>query len=129
MSYTTTVNMQEVVCCSCNGLFAMTAASFDRYKENHQWWNCPYCDRAQHWSGETRVNKLEKQLQRERAAHDQTRADRNSIKRSRTAVKGELTKEKKKTARTMKGVCPCCNRHFANVARHMKSKHPEEVAK
>ena len=27
--------------------------------------------------------------------------------------------------RVGKGVCPCCNRSFANLKRHMASQHPE----
>lgn len=34
----------------------------------------------------------------------------------------ELTRHKK---RAKAGVCPCCNRQFANMMRHMKTKHPE----
>jgi hypothetical protein len=26
--------------------------------------------------------------------------------------------------RIQSGVCPCCNRTFENLGRHMKSKHP-----
>lgn len=54
-------------------------------------------------------------LARERAAHDQTRA-------RLSATKGALTKTKRRVAN---GVCPCCHRTFVNVARHMRSQHPD----
>jgi len=38
------------------------------------------------------------------------------------AAKGQLTKAKKRIAA---GVCPCCNRTFQNLARHMVSQHPD----
>jgi len=41
-------------------------------------------------------------------------------------VERELKQEKRKiVARTSKGVCPCCNRQFQNMASHMKTKHPD----
>lgn len=38
-----------------------------------------------------------------------------------SAAKGQITKLKKRAAN---GVCPCCNRTFANLANHMSNKHP-----
>ena len=46
--------------------------------------------------------------------------------RSLSATKGQLTKTKNRIA---KGVCPCCNRQFINLQRHMETKHPEYVKK
>lgn len=45
-----------------------------------------------------------------------------SEKRSHAATKGQLTKTRK---RIQHGVCPHCNRTFADVARHMATKHPD----
>lgn len=53
-----------------------------------------------------------------RAAHAAT----TTAKRSAAAARGQVTKIKK---RVHNGVCPHCNRTFANVARHMASKHAE----
>ncbi len=38
------------------------------------------------------------------------------------AAKGQLTRFRKRIAN---GVCPCCNRSFANVLAHMSSEHPD----
>lgn len=43
----------------------------------------------------------------------------------RSALKGQVTKLKKRTAA---GVCPCCNRTFLSLARHMAQKHPTFIA-
>ena len=42
----------------------------------------------------------------------------------RHAAKGQISKLKK---RASAGVCPCCNRSFQNLRRHMGNKHPEFV--
>jgi len=38
------------------------------------------------------------------------------------ASKGQVTRLQK---RAKAGTCPCCNRTFSNMARHMQTKHPE----
>jgi hypothetical protein len=47
-----------------------------------------------------------------------------AARRREIAAKGQLTKHRKRSAA---GTCPCCNRTFANMGRHMKTKHPEFV--
>jgi hypothetical protein len=56
---------------------------------------------------------------------DEIRAERHAreeAERLASAAKGQITKLKK---RAKGGVCPCCNRQFADMARHMETKHPE----
>lgn len=79
-------------------------------------------------SGETRAQKLERELQFERnrlasarASHDQTRAALRDTEKRLSAQKGVTTRIKN---RVKAGVCPCCNRTFANLAAHMKGQHP-----
>jgi hypothetical protein len=48
--------------------------------------------------------------------------ERDTAERRRRAEKAAKTKIKNRVA---KGVCPCCNRTFQNLADHMKSKHPD----
>jgi len=43
-------------------------------------------------------------------------------KRQKAAAKGQLTKTKRRVAN---GVCPCCNRTFADLSAHMHGQHPE----
>jgi hypothetical protein len=68
--------------------------------------------------GNSNAEQLAKERQRHQATRDLLRAE----ERSHAATRGALTKTKKRAAA---GVCPCCQRSFQNVARHMKSKHPE----
>ena len=71
--------------------------------------------------GDTFEEKLKKEKQR----HEATRHLLAAEERSHSATRGQITKLKK---RVHAGVCPCCNRSFQNVARHMKTKHPDYVA-
>lgn len=85
---------------------------------------------------ETDVEKLRKEMQaqidrkeRERAwaaeARDRYRQEAEDTKRRLSAAKGQLTKTKNRIAG---GVCPCCNRSFADLHRHMSTKHPDYAA-
>lgn len=52
------------------------------------------------------------------------RLSRHAEQRRVSAAKGQITKLKN---RASKGVCPCCNRHFTDLERHMHTKHPSFV--
>lgn len=73
------------------------------------------------------AGKSELQVERERATRYETwLANRDEDLRveraSHAATKGKLTKAKKRTAN---GVCPCCQRTFVQLSRHIATKHPE----
>lgn len=65
---------------------------------------------------------LEQKLKRREDELARTRADRDQVKASNRALKGVVTRTKKRVGN---GVCPCCNRTFQQLARHMEAKHPE----
>lgn len=65
---------------------------------------------------------FEERLKRERQRHEATRDLLAAEERSHSATRGHLTRTKRRVAA---GVCPCCHRHFANVQRHMVTKHPD----
>lgn len=46
---------------------------------------------------------------------------RERAERQTSAARGQVTKIKNRVGH---GVCPCCNRTFENLARHMDQKHP-----
>jgi DNA repair exonuclease SbcCD ATPase subunit len=87
-----------------------------------------YCPLGHVWVvTETVQQKLDRERERREAAERRAQASRDLLaaeERSHSATRGHLTRVKKRTAH---GVCPCCNRTFQNVARHMESKHPEFV--
>lgn len=77
---------------------------------------------------ESETAKLQKQLERERSNTQwyreayEARGEKLTSERNRVnAYRGVITKTKK---RIQNGVCPCCNRTFQDLARHMQSQHP-----
>lgn len=83
----------------------------------HTWW---YVGR----SIETKLSEERDALSRERARHDQTRAHLHGTKIAKIRFRNERDRLK---ARAAAGVCPCCNRTFQQLARHMAKNHPEFV--
>jgi uncharacterized Zn finger protein (UPF0148 family) len=88
-----------------------------------------YCPNGHKWHFITsEVDKLRRKLaaaeqQRDWARSAQTaeRDQRQAAERSASSFKGQATRLRNRAAA---GVCPCCNRTFANMARHMSGQHP-----
>lgn len=73
-------------------------------------------------AGQSRAQRLTAQLDAEQTRTRRLREEVERERRSHSATKGQITKLKRRIG---KGVCPCCNRHFANVERHMATQHPD----
>lgn len=78
--------------------------------------------------GETEEEKLRRErnqlIQQLAYKDDQIKTQRElreAIERQLSASRGQITKIKKRVGH---GICPCCNRMFENLQRHMTSKHP-----
>lgn len=85
---------------------------------------CPQ-GHSQWFPGPSEEDKL-----RERLRWAEENAKRHSelrehAERSASAFKGHMNRAKAKLCRVKHGVCPCCNRTFQNLKRHMASQHPE----
>ncbi|MGP1254905.1 MAG: hypothetical protein ACTS10_10860 [Kiloniellales bacterium] len=120
-------------CCKCQSEFAMPLSLYRaaraRRGPNGIQFYCPHGHGQHYVEGESEQEKLRRQLERARqreAWHeDRVRAanERANHEAHRAAAfKGQVTKLRKRAGA---GLCPCCNRHFDNLERHMASKHPE----
>lgn len=113
--------MKSVTCPTCFILYGipdeMDARALQKKQNLHI-----YCPSGHAWwyTGETEAEK-ERRL-RQRAEQQIARAEEE-----KRAAEQEAEKARKKLKRVERrihaGVCPDCNRTFANVARHMATKH------
>jgi hypothetical protein len=76
-------------------------------------------------SGKSKVAKLEEELERERQRAQAERDLREDTERRLSAQRAATTRAKRRQAAA---VCPCCNRSFVQLRRHMAAKHPEHLA-
>jgi hypothetical protein len=109
--------------------FAMSEQFYQERRRLRDSFYCP-TGHGQHFTGKSEAEELRERLAaKERALEWETGqrrvAQRESVSRFHkiTALKGVVTKAKKKLARVDNGVCPECNRTFTNVSRHMQTKH------
>lgn len=114
---------------SCGHVIYMTADFKKQRQRDHNTFFCTTCGSRRHWPGESDIEKLRRErdaaLQREETIRQQRlELERHQItlRRQLSAAHGQTTKIKN---RVSKGVCPCCNRTFENLQRHMASKHAD----
>ncbi len=125
---------QWINCHKCQTQYFLPQALYVSARANSEiWFCCPFGHRAHYPDGPTAEDKLRQErdrLKQENAYLEESRSDirkqRDHSDRQARAYKGQVTKLKN---RAKNGVCPCCTRHFGNLERHMKSKHPDFTEK
>ena len=75
-------------------------------------------------SGKGEAARLRDQLAEQERKTASAREDARIAQAQIVALEAEATRKAKRAAA---GVCPCCNRSFVQLARHMKSKHPDHA--
>lgn len=129
----------EMKCGQCGEEFCLTKATYEGLKRSSQTFHCPWGHKRHFPQGpsETNALRLERDRLKQEAArleeqaalqrHWRLRADeaRAAAERRASAARGQVTRLKKRAAA---GVCPCCNRQFVDLHRHMKTKHAGFVA-
>lgn len=133
VAYGTQVSVQiDAVWCDCGVPYGLSRRFIEARREDHATFYCPNgCSR---WfppgssTLEKKAAKLEEEKQRLERQLELTTKDRERqrngrllAERQRAAAKGQVTKIKNRVAA---GVCPCCNRTFQNLARHIAGQHP-----
>jgi len=122
------VELMVEVCPHCHCVYAFPRDLYQRARDDSK--VTVYFPNGHSWVYSTTLRERLAE-----AAKDANRAESRVIfwleqhrasERSRASTRGHLTRLKKRVA---KGVCPCCNRTFRDLARHMESKHPNYAGK
>ncbi len=118
-------------CCRCKTPFAMDEATHtaaNRGKESFQFY-CPYGHSQHYVTGDSELDIMRRdrdRLKQQMAERDdrikELKGERDHETARVTAYKGRVTRLKNRAAA---GLCPCCNRHFDNLQRHIASKHKD----
>lgn len=125
------VTVVKVVCCNCHVVFGVESEMHAALRKSHDWFYCPN-GHQQHYTGESEEARLQRALETAKRREEWLERERDSARRAEqhaarrlSAAQGVVTRTKN---RIKNGMCPCCNRHFENLHRHMKSLHPEYAA-
>ena len=128
---TVDVELESTTCYLCGIVFAFPADLMAKRRRDHETFYCPV-GHSQAFIGKSKEERLEEELKAARLEIKRAeyraqseRIDRERIEKQLTAARGQLTKARKRIAN---GVCPCCHRSFAQLQRHMATKHPEYAA-
>lgn len=125
--YTETIVLEHKTCGNCSGTFALNARWLEEKRRNKGGYHCPYCQT--HWGWwKSEAEKLKEELAEKEAQLRSANESAMTNLRMRVAADTRRQEAEMKLRRVEKGVCPCCNRTFINLQRHMKTKHPSAPA-
>lgn len=116
-----TVVMSKFECCHCGVTFAMPQKLEHERRKDHENFYCPNGHR-QHFTQESEAEAWKRRYENEVRQANDLRVSKLAAERARDRTQREMKKLKTRSA---VGVCPCCNRTFSQLARHMASKHQE----
>lgn len=127
-TYAGATDLISMVCPTCGVTYAipkvMQKAAYDAGHRKITW----YCPNG-HDLGYNGPSEAEKEAERYKADAEWYRqhsgrlaADLDQTRASLRAQKGATTKARKRHAAAL---CPCCNRSFVQLRRHMAAKHPD----
>lgn len=126
----TNLNFVIEECINCGVQFGMTSQMHDHFRQNRKSFHCPnghsmyYPEDTEKLRMQRKIDKLancNNHLIEQSEASD--REIRTLVKKV-SAHKGQVTKIKN---RIKAGVCPCCNRTFQNLQKHMETQHKDFV--
>lgn len=124
-----TIAIDTTDCYRCGVLIGMPADLLARRRNDGESFWCSN-GHQQHFA-ETEAQRLRKQVQRAererdaaRTARDAARDQVDAAERSRRALRGVITRERRRAAA---GVCPVdgCHRSFGDLGAHMDTVHPD----
>lgn len=130
------VTLETIDCCSCGVLYAAPDTFLAQRRKDGVPFYCP-SGHSQSFtkSDAARAKELQAQLDQQKIKLSQAEASsrnwrewgnqqqdqKEALDRRLSATRGVVTRMKNRVAN---GVCPCCNRSFANLHRHMSNQHP-----
>jgi len=133
---TTTITLETllelVTCVRCGVPFAAPVDMLARRRDDHGAFYCPnghslsFPQQTDAEKAQAEVEKYKQLWKAEQRYAAGALEERNAAQRSLTATKAAHTRTKNRIAN---GVCPCCNRSFANLHNHMQTKHPTYAQK
>jgi hypothetical protein len=120
------LRLMAIECCSCGVPFGIGAHFQKARRADQRTFFCPNGHSNYYPAPKrTEADRLRDQLDAARSLAQRERERRETAERQRSAARGQVTRIKRRVAN---GVCPCCNRSFADLRRHMTGQHPDYVA-
>lgn len=123
-TYAGETDLRVMTCPMCGITYAIPARLQDQAYERgggRIQWFCPNGHQLG-YHGESEADRQRKRAERASECAQAERDLREHTEQRLRAQKGATTKAKKRHAAAL---CPCCNRTFQQLARHMATQHPD----
>lgn len=120
-NYVDGIEFVTEICCNCGMPWAMTADFRKRRLKDRADFYCP-AGHQQHYVGKSEEQKLRDELERKQRALESEQGRAIKLQSERDDI---ARAHKRMRDRVRNGVCPCCNRTFQNLLRHMQTEHPD----
>lgn len=111
-----------VQCGNCGVKHAIPVFKYDSAVEEGGFWHCPNGHERGFREGKREKEAIQRERDRLKQENARLQDEIAAVERSKERVKAEMKRHKKRAAA---GLCPCCNRTFSNMTRHMKTEHPD----
>ncbi|MBA7618336.1 hypothetical protein ES703_25657 [subsurface metagenome] len=115
--------LEEEVCITCGIVFAIPENYKAQLRETHKTFYCPN-GHSMYFPAETEEENLRRQLRKEKLRREGFQEENIKLTKELNGVLGKINQVKK---RAHAGLCPHCRRHFANLERHIHSKHKDKL--
>jgi len=123
VTFTETVLMEATTCAHCGVVFAMPKHLLQEFRDSLRGFYCPHGHSLSYHK--PTIDSLRQELAEKARQLTAAKCETLNEKQQRERVEAEKAKVERKLKRVQRGVCPCCNRTFTNLQRHMSTKHPE----
>lgn len=114
------IGMSEVDCCACGLVFMVPEDWEAERRKSGTGFYCPN-GHSLTW-GKSEADKLRERVASLEAKLTHAQDQRAAAERDAQQSRQEAERQRKRAAN---GVCPCCNRTFVNLGRHMRGQHPD----
>jgi hypothetical protein len=118
---------ETIECCNCGLRFAVPRSWERSRRDDHKSFYCPN-GHPQSFVGKSEAEIARDELAKEKQRREWAEAEAKRLReknetaaRSNAALRGHINHVKRRVGN---GVCPCCNRTFSQLGRHMQAKHP-----
>lgn len=121
--------LEAVTCASCGVTFGIETEHRSRLRENQNTFYCPNGHSMWYSKEATEAFKLKQDLENQKRvleeSYERNRRLQDQIKAEKIKTRAQKAAKTRMLNRVKNGVCPCCNRSFENLHRHMKTMHPD----
>lgn len=125
------IKFTEVKCCQCGLMYFVPESVEEAWRKSGNGFWCPNGHSLTF--GDSENKKLKRELDASKQREETIRRQRDDAQRLKDAALAANTDLERKARLAKKraalGVCPCCHRTVSQMARHIKSKHPDFMPK